>query len=275
MKSKRTATAFILCGYILILLGTIMLVRPLIARICQKIAALEFLYDIALLNGVPADMSEEVRSYNEMIRAEQAAHGFVYEDTYNDPIYDDLLKGPSGMLCVVEIPAIGVLLPVGHGTDTALLRDSAGHMHGSSLPVGGPSTHAVIAAHAGMPDRELFTKLPEVREGDKFFIYVLGEKHTYIVRKIAKVLPSEADALRITEGEDRVTLMTCIPYGINTHRLLVQGTRCRSGDTQAAEDLKSARSKTYAACNLWLTAIIILPSVFLILLFVRIVSRFR
>ena len=256
-------------------LGTFLLVRPLIARTCKKMAALSFLYETAMLSNTPADIREQVSAYNDRIRKEQAAHGFVYEDSYDDPVYDTLLAGPSGMLCVVEIPSVSILLPVGHGTGTELLRQAAGHMHGSSLPVGGPSTHAVIAAHAGMPDRELFTKLPRVRAGDIFFIYVLGEKHTYRIRKVTKVLPSESEALRIRDGEDLITLMTCIPYGINTHRLLVTGERCGSGDAKAAEDLTDAKRRAYVMCMLYLPAYTSLPAVFSGLLLVRIARRSR
>ena len=121
-------------------------------------------------------------------------------------------------------------------------------MHGTSLPVGGPSTHAVIAAHSGLVDRELFTHLPGMKTGDIFNIYVLGEKHTYIVDNISTHLPSESDALSIVRGEDLITLMTCVPYGINTHRLFVRGVRCINSINSinsSASDLLTARRKEY------------------------------
>ena len=257
------AELLILTGFIFILAGTIVLEKPFIMRIYEKAAAFGFLCDVAMpraadfsspdpcegqSHAFEAGLGEMVkaRSYNSVIADTQSRHGFVYEDVYDDPAYDALLNGPSGMMCVIEIPSIHVLLPVGHGTGTDLLRDAAGHMHGTSLPIGGTSTHAVIAAHSGLADRELFTRLPLIQPGDEFYIYVAGEKHTYKVDTITICLPNETEALKVVEGKDIVTLMTCVPYGINTHRLFVRGTRCASCENQSESSLVSARRREYA-----------------------------
>ena len=215
----------IFTGFFLILTGTIVLERPFIIRTFEKAASFGFLCDIAMsvndggskLSSYDEQCAEgtslrselsRARSYNMNIYAVQKRKGFVYEDRYTDPDYDRILSGPCGMMCVIEIPSINTLIPVGHGTGTELLRDAAGHMHGTSLPIGGPSTHAVIAAHSGLVDRELFTHLPRMRSGDVFNIYVLGEKHIYRVDEISTCLPTETDALRVVKGEDMVTLMS-------------------------------------------------------------------
>lgn len=268
MKAAK-AEVLIFIGFIFILSGTIVLEKPFIIRTYENAASLGFLCDTAMhgnadpnsfdpdrdkyyeQNAVNGELAR-ARSYNQNIYAIQNRQGFIYEDKYTDPDYDAILNGPHGMMCVIEIPSINVILPVGHGTGTDLLRNAAGHMHGTSLPVGGPSTHAVIAAHSGLVDRELFTHLPAMRTGDVFNIYVLGEKHTYIVDNISTRLPSETDVLSISRGEDLITLMTCVPYGINTHRLFVRGARCINNENSSASDLLTARRKEYVRSVLFI-----------------------
>lgn len=125
----------------------------------------------------------------------------------------------------IEIPAIDVLLPVFHTTRTDDLKRGIGHMEGSSFPIGGPSTHAVLTGHSGLTYYRLFTDLEELVIGDIFFITVLNDRLAYQVDKITVVLPHEIEELKITEGADYVTLITCVPVYINTHRLLVRGVR--------------------------------------------------
>ncbi len=131
----------------------------------------------------------------------------------------------TGIMAYIEIPKIKCSLPIYHGTNEAVLQIAVGHLAGSSLPVGGASTHCVLSAHRGLPSAKLFTRLDELVEGDIFLIQTLGETLTYEVDQILIVLPEEVDALKIQEGEDLCTLVTCTPYGINTHRLLVRGHR--------------------------------------------------
>lgn len=136
----------------------------------------------------------------------------------------------TGIMGYITIPRIGVELPIYHGTSDAVLQVAAGHLEGTSLPVGGASTHAVISAHRGLPSAKLFTNLDQLEMGDTFTITVLDRVLTYEVDKISIVLPTETDELKIAEGKDYVTLMTCTPYGINTHRLLVRGRRVETPD---------------------------------------------
>ena len=138
----------------------------------------------------------------------------------------------TGIMGYITIPKISVELPIYHGTDEGVLQVAAGHLEGSSLPVGGAGTHAVISAHRGLPSAKLFTNLDELEVGDRFTITVLDRVLTYEVDQISIVLPTETDQLLPTEGMDYVTLMTCTPYGINTHRLLVRGKRIETAESQ-------------------------------------------
>lgn len=149
-----------------------------------------------------------------------------FSTTTKIPGYECVLDvSGTGVMGYITIPSINVELPIYHGTSPEVLNIAVGHMEGSSLPIGGESTHAVISAHRGLPSATLFSNLDKLVEGDTFTITILNEVYTYQVDKISIVLPYEMDALDIVEGEDLVTLMTCTPYGINTHRLLVRGKR--------------------------------------------------
>ena len=131
----------------------------------------------------------------------------------------------SQIMGYVEIPTIDVTLPIAHGTEKDTLEDYVGHLKWSSLPVGGESTHSVISGHRGLPSSELFTNIDRLEIGDVFYIHVLGQTLEYWVDQINVVLPTDYTNLGIVEGRDYVTLMTCTPYGINSHRLLVRGIR--------------------------------------------------
>ena len=136
----------------------------------------------------------------------------------------------TGIMGYITIEKIGVELPIYHGTSDGVLQVAAGHLEGTSLPVGGESTHAVISAHRGLPSAKLFTNLDQLEVGDTFTITVLDRVLTYEVDQISIVLPTETDDLQVVDGKDYVTLMTCTPYGINSHRLLVRGRRIETPD---------------------------------------------
>lgn len=131
----------------------------------------------------------------------------------------------GGVMAYVDIPKINVYLPVQHGTDTDTLERAVGHVVGTSLPVGGSSTHAVLSAHSGMASSKLFSDIDQLAAGDVFYIHVLGDTLAYKVDAIHTVLPTDTSLLQIEDGKDYVTLVTCTPFGINTHRLLVRGHR--------------------------------------------------
>ena len=148
--------------------------------------------------------------------------------------YETLLDpAGSGVMGYLEIPAIDCVLPIRHGSSEAVLRAAVGHLEWSSLPVGGTSAHCVLSGHRGLPSAKLFTDLDKLVIGDIFHLQVLGTTLTYRVDQILTVLPGETGELRIKDGQDYCTLVTCTPYGINTHRLLVRGCRV---ETQVPED---------------------------------------
>lgn len=141
----------------------------------------------------------------------------------------------GGVMAYVDIPKINVYLPVQHGTDADTLEKSVGHVVGTSLPVGGSSTHAVLSAHSGMASSKLFSDIDQLAVGDVFYIHVLGEALAYKVDAINTVLPTDTSLLQIADGKDLVTLVTCTPFGVNTHRLLVRGHRVPYTPEQEAE----------------------------------------
>ena len=142
------------------------------------------------------------------------------------PNYESQLNvAGDGIMGYIEIPQIDCTLPIYHGTEATVLQIAIGHINGSSLPVGGPSTHTILSGHRGLPSAKLFSRLDEMETGDRFMLHVLDETLTYEVDQIRIVLPDELDELSIEEGQDLCTLVTCTPYGINTHRLLVRGHR--------------------------------------------------
>ena len=148
--------------------------------------------------------------------------------------YEQLLDiAGNGVLGYVEIPSIDVLLPIYHGTDEEVLQVAVGHIEGSSLPVGGESTHCVISGHRGLPSSRLFTDLDQMTEGDLFILRVLDETLTYAVDQIHIVEPDDTSLLGIEEGQDLCTLITCTPYGVNSHRLLVRGHRVENQEASS------------------------------------------
>lgn len=167
-----------------------------------------------------AEMAE-AKAYN--ARLLEREHPYKLTEELEEQYWQTL--DISQVMGYVEIPTIDVTLPIAHGTEKDTLEDYVGHLKWSSLPVGGESTHSVISGHRGLPSSELFTNIDRLEIGDVFYIHVLGQTLEYWVDHISVVLPTEYNNLGIVEGRDYVTLMTCTPYGINSHRLLVRGIR--------------------------------------------------
>uniref|UniRef100_I5AW32 Sortase family protein, LPXTG-site transpeptidase n=1 Tax=Eubacterium cellulosolvens (strain ATCC 43171 / JCM 9499 / 6) TaxID=633697 RepID=I5AW32_EUBC6 len=175
--------------------------------------------------GGNGDTEAAIREYNQRIAGEQKKRPFHYQgELATDEEYEALPVKGNRQLCYLVIPEIDLCIPVMHGTGGAVLEEAAGHMYGTSLPYGGISTHAVLAAHSGLVRAKLFTDLDRLKKGDSFYLRGLGKTREYRICKIRTVRPEEADAcLGVKEGEDLVTLYTCTPRGINSHRLLVIG----------------------------------------------------
>lgn len=192
------------------------------------------------------EMLEEAREYNGSLAREAVPDAFSVRDGIEDEEYEALLNlRGDGVMGSVEIPAIGVDIPIYHYTTEDSLQKGAGHLFGSSLPVGGEGTHTILSAHRGLPSAELFTDLPLLEEGDVFYLHVLNETLAYEVDQKLTVLPGEVGALAITEGEDYATLVTCTPYAINSHRVLVRGHRIPFvEETYAKEQRQTSKKDT-------------------------------
>lgn len=172
---------------------------------------------------------QQAQAYNEVIAGGhvQLTDPFMEEqlDEEAGEYYDLLNMTDDGVMGVIEIPAIDVSLPIYHGTSEAILEKGVGHLQGTSLPIGGESTHTVLTGHSGLSNAKLFTDLTAMEEGDYFFLHVFGEKLAYQVDQKTTVLPAEISNLQVEPGQDYCTLVTCTPYGVNSHRLLVRGHR--------------------------------------------------
>lgn len=163
-------------------------------------------------------------------------------DEKERPDYGELLcTTEDGIMGYVKIPSIQIRLPIYHGCTENELSKGAGHLPSSSLPVGGKSTHAVLAAHSGRADSKMFTDLDQVKEGDLVYLYVLNKTLTYEVDQITVTTPDDTDAIQIIDGEDLLTLLTCTPYGTNTHRLLVRGYRIFPDETLSTSKPSEAK----------------------------------
>lgn len=181
---------------------------------------------------------EAAQQYNAMLSG-TASISEVGASASPLPYAEQLTVG--GVMCYIDIPKINVYLPVQHGTGAETLEKSVGHVVGTSLPVGGSSTHAVLSAHSGMASSKLFSDIDQLAVGDTFYIHVLGEVLAYEVDAIHTVLPTDTSLLQIEDGKDYVMLVTCTPFGINTHRLLVRGHRMPYVPEQDAETVKTQK----------------------------------
>ena len=216
---------------------------------------------------------KKAEAYNDALLPSILPDSFAVADasTETDSSYEDSLNiAGDGMMGIVEIPKIAIKLLIYHGTGDEVLQKAAGHLEGSSLPIGGESTHAVISAHRGLPSASLFTDLDQLEIGDHFLIHVLDETLCYEVDQILVVDPEDTSALAVEDGEDLVTLLTCTPYGVNTQRLMVRGHRVPY-EEQAVADEQTPLSGLSLHTNylLWVVVGIVITGVFILILFIR------
>ena len=216
---------------------------------------------------------EKAKAYNDDLVPSILPDSFAVAAAADEPdeAYMSALNiAGDEVMGIVEIPKIDISLPIFHTTSQEVLEKGAGHLEGSSLPVGGESTHAVITAHRGLPSAALFTDLDRLAEGDHFLIHVLDETLCYEVDQILTVEPDETDALAVEEGEDLVTLVTCTPYGVNTHRLMVRGHRVPYVEEEvAAEDVPLSQISLHTSYLLWVVVGLAVTGAFIIFLYWR------
>ncbi len=227
---------------------------------------------VAVYNEAVADMPEEdysryydeARAYNEALYRRGSSAALADPDLVEG--YEDTLKlDGTDVMGYITIDKIDVNLPIYHGTSDSVLAAGAGHLEGSSLPVGGESTHCVLSGHRGLPSARLFTDLDKLEVGDTFELHVLGDTLAYEIDQIVTVLPTEIEELYIHEGEDLCTLMTCTPYGINTHRLLLRGHRIPYGPEEEEQHQTGSAAVSDDNNRIVMIIIIVVGAVILIL----------
>ncbi|WP_205396749.1 class C sortase [Streptococcus lutetiensis] len=236
---ENFATAILIS---LLLVGLSLVLYPTVSdywnSFHQSKAVASYLQDVEDMEESKKDsLREEARVYNEKLPKNVTPTLYANKDEKS--LYDRTFKvSKSGMMAYIEIPKLNLTLPIYHGTDETVLQVAIGHIPGTSFPIGGKGNHAVLSGHRGLPSARLFTDIDHLVEGDIFLIQVLDETLTYQVDQILTVLPQEVSALRIDPNQDYVTLITCTPYGVNTHRLLVRGHRVANlkGDARVVSE---------------------------------------
>ncbi len=262
MRNKLTTILLILAFFA----GLSLLLYPTVSDYWNSLHTSQAVADYAEnVRNLEAEKYEqllqEARSYNRMLPYKQAATALSKEEK---EAYDALLNiTGTGIMGYIEIPTVNISLPVYHGTEDAVLQIAVGHLEWSSLPVGGESTHCVLSGHRGLPSAKLFTNLDKLVTGDKFIVRVLDEVLTYEVDQILIVEPTDVSTLMIESGKDLCTLVTCTPYGVNSHRLLVRGHRVEN-----QEDAQAVRVTSDA---IQIEPLIVAPAVALPMLLVLLV----
>ena len=219
MKKRSIPSGILLV--LLLLLGIGILLYPSISQWVNKLNGSHAVQQ--LTQQVEAQSPETLLRHLEMA---QVYNAILQGKSGDCPYaYEDILDFGNGIMGSIEIPAIGITLPIYHGVSDTVLAKGVGHISDSSFPIGGKGNHAVLTGHTGLPSAELFTGLDQLAVGDLFYIHILGQTLTYRICSIQTVLPEQTEHLALDPEEDLCTLVTCTPYGINSHRLLVQGQR--------------------------------------------------
>lgn len=275
---KKKAGNLVIC--IIFLAGLSLLLYPFVAnqwnnyRQKQLISNYEqVVSDKKAAEGIDYDAErKKAEDYNEALLPCVLPDSFALAESSGvDPVYMNTLNiAGDEMMGSVEIPKINIKIPIYHTTEEEVLNKGAGHLEGSSLPVGGANTHAVISAHRGLPSASLFTDLDQLKEGDHFLIHVLNETLCYEVDKISVVKPEDTTALAVEDGQDLVTLLTCTPYGVNTERLLVRGHRVPYVEEEVKEE-KTVLSGSSLHTNylLWVFVGLSVTALFIFVLYLK------
>ncbi len=225
MKKSDLSTIILILAF---LVGLSLLLYPSVSdywnELHQSKAIAQYAQEVAAIDNELYDqLWAEAQAYNQSLPARENRYAMTARERKE---YESLLSVSGGVVMgYIEIPTIGCSLPIYHGTDEAVLQVAVGHIEGTSLPTGGAGTHCALSGHRGLPSARLFTDLDKLTEGDDFLLRILDETLTYEVDQILIVEPQELDALEIDPNQDYCTLVTCTPYGVNSHRLLVRGHR--------------------------------------------------
>lgn len=262
MKKRRTTIIMVLFFFI----GLLVLLYPSISNFLNEKTQSKAInnYELTLDNLSKKDYSELLNTANEYNKElQKLSYPLLnYKKLSN---YNSILNiNNNGMMGYLSINKIKVELPIYHGTSADVLNIAVGHLEGSSLPVGGKGTHSVLSAHRGLPSSKLFTDLDKIEIGDTFTITIFDKVLTYQVDKISIVKPNEVNDIKIDENEDYVTLATCTPYGINTHRLLVRGKRIATLDKKKVY----ITTEAFKVSNLIVTPLAAVPIILTILLII-------
>ncbi len=230
MKNRLKKYFPIVLFVLLLILGFTIICYPLISNRIATHRQKEVIakYKKVAINKEKSITSliEEAKTYNEKLTSSTITDVFTFPPEESSKEYLSILNtGKDGVMGYISIPKIDEEIPIYHGTSTKTLQKGVGHLEGSSFPVGGKDTHAVLSAHRGLPSAKLFTDLDQLKKGDEFYIHILDETLAYQVDEVSIIEPSETEKLTLQEGYDYITLVTCHPYAINTHRLLVRGVR--------------------------------------------------
>ena len=275
---KKKAGNLVIC--IIFLAGLSLLLYPFVANQWNNYRQKQLIsgYEQAVseketAEGIDYDAErKKAEDYNEALLPCVLPDSFALAESSGvDPVYMNTLNiAGDEMMGSVEIPKINIKIPIYHTTEEEVLNKGAGHLEGSSLPVGGANTHAVISAHRGLPSASLFTDLDQLKEGDHFLIHVLNETLCYEVDKISVVKPEDTSALAVEDGQDLVTLLTCTPYGVNTERLLVRGHRVPYVEEEVKEE-KTVLSGSSLHTNylLWVFVGLSVTALFIFVLYLK------
>lgn len=275
---KKKAGNLVIC--IIFLAGLSLLLYPFVANQWNNYRQKQLIsgYEQAVsekeaAEGIDYDAErKKAEDYNEALLPCVLPDSFALAESSGvDPVYMNTLNiAGDEMMGSVEIPKINIKIPIYHTTEEDVLNKGAGHLEGSSLPVGGANTHAVISAHRGLPSASLFTDLDQMKVGDHFLLHVLDETLCYEVDKISVVKPEDTSALAVEDGQDLVTLLTCTPYGVNTERLLVRGHRVPYVEEEVKEE-KTVLSGSSLHTNylLWVFVGLSVTALFIFVLYLK------
>lgn len=275
MKKKASTVLFIL----IFLVGLSLLLYPFIANEWNSYRQKQL---ISTYESQVSEIEDEIdyeaewmraTAYNKALLPSILPDSFAIADAADEPDekYMSCLNiAADGMMGIIEIPKIDIRIPIYHTTEDKVLQKAAGHLEGSSLPTGGEGNHSVISAHRGLPSASLFTDLDKMVEGDHFLIHVLDETLCYEVDQIMVVEPEETDSLAAENGKDLVTLLTCTPYGVNSHRLLVRGHRVPyDPETTLAEETVAKAVSFRTNYLLWVVVGLSITGIFVLILYLR------